>query len=300
MALLPTTLEGTTTRERATPRRRIGTQNVLAMAVLFVATVYVLVPVYWLVINATKSSNDIIDSFGLWFSSWNLGANLHDLFTTQNGIYVRWLVNTAIYAFGSAILGTLFSAMAGYALAKYIFPGRNLIFSIILSALLVPATALALPLFLLLSKAGLTNTIWSVLLPQIASPFGVYLARIYAAASVPDDLLDAARVDGLGEFRTFFTVATRIMAPALVTVFLFQFVAVWNNYFLPLIMLQDPSLYPLTLGLQTLNATSGNSQQLQYNLVVAGALISVIPLIVAFLLLQRYWRSGLTAGGVKG
>ncbi|MDQ2830765.1 MAG: carbohydrate ABC transporter permease, partial [Chloroflexota bacterium] len=192
------------------------------MAVLFVATVYFLVPVYWLVINATKSSNDIIDSFGLWFSTWNLGPNLHDLFTTQNGIYVRWLVNTAIYAFGSAILGTLFSAMAGYALAKYIFPGRNLIFSIILSALLVPATALALPLFLLLSKAGLTNTIWSVLLPQIASPFGVYLARIYAAASVPDDLLDAARVDGLGEFRTFFTVATRIMAPALVTVFLFQ------------------------------------------------------------------------------
>jgi len=300
MALLPATLEGTTTRERATPRRRIGTQNVLAMAALFVATVYFLVPVYWLVINATKSSNDIIDSFGLWFSTWNLGANLHDLFTTQNGIYVRWLVNTAIYAFGSAILGTVFSAMAGYALAKYIFPGRNVIFSIVLSALLVPSTALALPLFLLLSKAGLTNTIWSVLLPQIASPFGVYLARIYAAASVPDDLLDAARVDGLGEFRTFFTVATRIMAPALVTVFLFQFVAVWNNYFLPLIMLQDPSLYPLTLGLQTLNATQGNSQQLQYNLVVAGALISVIPLIVAFLLLQRYWRSGLTAGGVKG
>ncbi len=300
MALSPTALEGTTTRERATRGRRIGTQNVLAMAALFVATVYFLVPVYWLVINATKSSNDIIDSFGLWFSTWNLGANLHDLFTTQNGIYVRWLVNTAIYAFGSAILGTLFSAMAGYALAKYIFPGRNLIFSIVLSALLVPATALALPLFLLLSKAGLTNTIWSVLLPQIASPFGVYLARIYAAASVPDDLLDAARVDGLGEFRTFFTVATRIMVPALVTVFLFQFVAVWNNYFLPLIMLQDPSLYPLTLGLQTLNATQGNSQQIQYNLVVSGALISVIPLIVAFLLLQRYWRSGLTAGGVKG
>ena len=273
----------------------------MAMAFLFVATIYFLLPLYWLIVSSTKSTSDLLGTFGLWFSGHlNLGANLQQLFTYQDHIYLRWIANTILYAVVSAVIGTLFSAMAGYALAKYSFRGRTLIFSIVLGAVLVPVTALVLPLYLLMSTWGLTNTYWSVLLPSMVSPFGVYLGRIYAAAAVPDDLLDAARVDGSGEFRTFATVAMRIMSPALVTIFLFQFVAVWNNFFLPLVMLSDQSLYPITLGLQTWNTTSGANQQLLYNLVVTGALVSVLPLISGFLLLQRYWRSGLTVGGIKG
>lgn len=299
MATLQTTAE--TTRAGARWRPRVGTESVVAMALLFVATVYFLLPLYWLIISSTKSTGDLFGSFGLWFAhNVQLGTNLHDLFFNNNGIYLRWLGNTVLYAGVSAVVGTALSSMAGYALAKYRFRGRNLIFSIVLGAILVPATALALPLFLLMSKIGLTNTYWAVLLPSIVSPFGVYLSRIYAAGSVPDELLEAARIDGSGEFRTFAMVALRIMSPAMVTVFLFQFVAVWNNYFLPLVMLQDQNLYPLTLGLQTWNTTTGSGQQQQYNLVVTGALVSVIPLIIGFLLLQRYWRSGLTAGSVKG
>lgn len=296
MAFAPTTLKTAAVKERS----RFGVENVVPMAVVFVATVYFLLPLYWLIVSSTKSTSDLLSTFGLWISGhWNLFANLRQTFTYDDHIYLRWLVNSALYAMVSAVIGTALSAMAGYALAKYVFPGRNLIFSIILGAVLVPVTVLVLPLYLLMSTWGLTNTYWAIILPSIVSPFGVYLSRIYAAASVPDDLLDAARVDGSGEFRTFATVAMRVMAPALVTIFLFQFVAVWNNFFLPLVMLSDQNLYPITLGLETWNTTSGSSQQLLYNLVVTGSLIAIIPLIIGFLLLQRYWRSGLTAGSVK-
>ena len=168
----------------------------------------------------------------------------------------------------------------------------------VLSGVLVPATALALPLFLIFSQVGLTNTFWAVFLPSVVSPFGVYLARIYAASSVPDELLEAARLDGSSELRTFFTVATRLMAPALVTIFLFQFVAIWNNFFLPLIMLRDPDLFPVTLGLYAWNSSIGQNPELR-SFVVIGAFVSIVPLIIAFLSLQRFWSGGLAAGSVK-
>jgi len=188
--------------------------------------------------------------------------------------------------------------MCGYALAKYGFRGREAVFNVVLSGVLVPATALALPLFLIFSQVGLTNTFWAVFLPSIVSPFGVYLARIYASSSVPDELLEAARLDGSSEVRTFFTVATRLMAPALVTIFLFQFVAIWNNFFLPLIMLRDPSLFPVTLGLYSWNSSIGQNPELR-SFVVIGAFVSIVPLIIAFLSLQRFWSGGLAAGSIK-
>ena len=135
-------------------------------------------------------------------------------------------------------------------------------------------------------------------LPSLVSPFGVYLARIYASASVPDELIEAARLDGAGEVRTFFTVSVRMMVPALVTVFLFQFVAIWNNFFLPLIMLRDETLFPVTLGLYGWNSQVNQIPVLR-DYVLIGALLSIIPLIIIFLLLQRFWRNGLSAGSVK-
>jgi multiple sugar transport system permease protein len=259
---------------------------------------YFLLPVFWLVIASTKTQGDLVDSFGLWFAEFNLGENLSQLFSKQDGAYVRWLLNSLLYAGVGAAIGTLLSAMAGYALAKYRFRGRELIFSIVLGGVLVPATALALPLFLLFAKADMTNTYWSVFLPSIVSPFGVYLSRIFAAASVPDELLEAARLDGAGEFRTFFTIAVRLMSPALVTIFLFQFIVIWNNFFLPLIMLQSDRLYPITLGLFTWQSQVSRDPSLQI-LTVVGSLVSVIPIIITFLALQRFWRSGLSAGAVK-
>jgi multiple sugar transport system permease protein len=189
--------------------------------------------------------------------------------------------------------------MAGYALAKYEFRGREVLFGVILAGVLVPATALALPLFLLLSQVDLTNTYWAVFLPSIVSPFGVYLSRIYASGAVPDELIEAGRLDGAGDMRIFFTMSVRLMAPALVTIYLFQFVAIWNNFFLPLIMLVDQDLYPVTLGLFAWTSQAARDPTLT-TAVIVGSFVSVVPLIAAFLMLQRYWRSGLAAGGVKG
>ncbi len=275
--------------------------NVLVMGTLFVVSLYFLLPCYWLLISATKTSTDLFSTFSLWLApNFNLFNNLQNVFTYDSGLYGVWLWNSFFYASTSALLGTLFSSLAGYALAKYIFPGRNLVFSIILGAVLVPAPALVLPLYLLMSGVHLTDTVWAIILPSIVNPFGVYLARIYASSSVPDVLLDAARVDGAGEFRIFFTMVTRILAPALVTIFLFQFVAVWTNFFLQYVMVSSPSLYPVTVGLQTWNTsyTSGGQQQFVYSLIVTGALVSIIPLTIGFLLLQRYWRNGLTLGSL--
>jgi multiple sugar transport system permease protein len=138
-----------------------------------------------------------------------------------------------------------------------------------------------------------------VLLPSIVSPFGVYLCRIYAEASVPDELIESARIDGAGELRIFLTIGLRIMTPALVTVFLFQFVGIWNNFFLPLVMLSSPKLYPITLGLFSWQTFQDRQPEL-YQLVVGGAFVSVLPLMIAMIVLQRYWRTGLTEGSVKG
>jgi multiple sugar transport system permease protein len=296
------TLAVSAAQEKArSARQPIRVENVTVMGLLFVISIYFLLPFYWLIISSTKTSTDLFSTFGLWFApTFNLFNNLQQVVTYDHAHYGLWLWNSFFYAGVSAVIGTFFSTMAGYALAKYVFPGRNLVFSVILGAVLVPAPALVLPLYLLMSGVHLTNTIWAIILPSIVNPFGVYLARIYSASSVPDALLDAARVDGASELRTFLTMALRILSPALVTIFLFQFVTVWTNFFLQYVMVSDANLFPVTVGLQTWNTayTSGGAQQFVYSMIVTGALLSVIPLIVGFLLLQRYWRNGLTLGSL--
>lgn len=269
-------------------------------AFLFMAvfTVYFLVPIWWLFVASTKNRTQFTSSAPLWFADMELGANLQQLFTFRDGIYLRWVGNAIAYAGLGALGGTLIATMCGYALAKYAFRGRELVFNVILGGVLVPATALALPLFLLFSAVEQTNTFWSVFLPSLVSPFGVYLGRIYAAASVPTEIMEAARIDGSGEVRTFFTIASRLMAPATVTIFLFQFVAIWNNFFLPLIMLSDERLFPVTMGLYTWNSQTMQAPEIR-TMVIVGALVSIVPLIVAFLALQRFWKNGLAAGGIK-
>lgn len=284
-----------------TPRkpRTEGPASVgLAMVFLVIAAGYFLMPVYWLLVNATKSQRDLVTTNGFAFADVQLGQNLADLFARDGGVFGRWALNSIFYAGVGAAVGTVLAAMAGYGIAKYSFRGREVLFGFALGGVLVPATALALPLFLMFAGVGLTNTYWAVFLPSIVSPFGVYLSRVYASASVPDELIDAGRVDGAGEVRIFFTVAVRLMSPALVTVFLFQFVAIWNNFLLPLIMLQDASLYPLTYGLFTWASQVSRDPILQV-LAIVGSLVSVIPLIITFVSLQRFWRSGLAAGSVK-
>lgn len=282
-------------------RRDRGRRNIVT-AVMVVFLIYFVLPLFWLIISASKTNSELFDSFGLWFApDFHLFGNLHDVFTFQDGVFVHWLWNTAYYAVCSAMGASLFATMAGYAFAKLQFPMRRVIFAIILGSIMVPATTLAVPLYLLLSKVGLINTPLAVILPSLISPFGVYLMRVYTTQALPDELLDAGRVDGASELRIFWSVALRILAPGFVTVLLFSFVGAWNNYFLPLLVLSKPDFYPLTVGLASWSAqaTGNGGEQVLYTIVIAGSMVSIAPLIVAFLFLQRYWESGLTFGSIK-
>lgn len=287
-------------RRRVTaPRAKASISLTVIMVVMFI---YVLLPLVWLVINSTKTNGGLFSSFGLWFADdFALWDNLKALFNYQNSVYPRWLANTVLYAGVGGVGATLLATLGGYGLAKYNFPGRRAAFAIVIGAMTVPMTALAVPTFLMFSQLGLTNTVWAVIIPALASPFGLYLMFVYSQDSVPDSLLEAARLDGAGELRTFLTVSLRLLTPGFITVLLFTVVATWNNYFLPLIMLSDPKLYPLTVGLNQWNAQAGSSGQGEpvYNLVLTGSLVAIIPLVLVFLFLQRFWQSGLAAGAVK-
>jgi multiple sugar transport system permease protein len=248
-------------------------------------------------IAASKSRSELF-STNAFQPGTGLWDNLVELNAYRDGIFWQWMLNTALYAGVGALLSTFVSAVSGYTLAKYSFPGRNLIFNILIGGILVPGVVLAIPQYLLLAKVGLVGTYWSVLLPSILHPYSIYLARVYAAGSIPDSLLEAGRIDGAGEVRMLRQVALPLMVPGLVTIFLFQFVAIWNNFLLPYIMLADDGRFPLTVGLYTLLVTGANQPAL-YTLVITGALLSIIPLIALFLTMQRYWRTDLSSGAVK-
>jgi len=158
-----------------------------------------------------------------------------------------------------------------------------------------------MPLYLMLSKLNMANSIWSVILPSILSPFGTFLFRVYIEESIPEEILQAARIDRAGEFRIFWQIVIPMLRPAIVTVFLFSLVASWNNFFLPLVMLSENKYYPLTVGLQAWfnQASQEGGNSILFNLVIAGSLVAVIPLIVSFIFLQRYWQGGINAGSIK-
>ncbi len=282
------------------PRKRRSNLLTLGMLALLI---YFLLPLFWVVVASTKSSRDLTSSFGLWFADdFSLWSNIRDTFTFNDGVYGRWLLNTFWYSVVSAGGAAMLAALGGYGFAKYRFRGNGILFGLVLGSIMVPTTALAIPTYLIFSRVDLVNTPWAVILPSLASPFGLYLMRVYAEDGVPDSIIEAGRIDGAGEFRIFFTIALRMIAPGFVTVLLFQLVATWNNYFLPLIMLNDPDLYPFTVGLASWASQSqggGGSTGQLLALVVTGSMLSIIPLIAAFLMLSRYWQSGLTAGGVK-
>lgn len=278
------------------------TAKIVTGIALTLVLIYFLFPIYWLIISATKSNPEIVSTSGVWFASsftelpGAIADNYGKLGSWTQGMFWRWVGNSLIYSVSAALIGTLISTMAGYALAKFNFPGKNSAFAVIMAGLLMPAALLTIPMYIVFLHLGLTNTMAAIIIPCLVSPFGVFLGRVYANSSVPSELLDAARIDGASEGRIFFTIVLRLLAPAMVTIFLFIFVATWNNFLLPLMMVSSPELKPVTLGLYGMMSYFNP----QYGAVLMGALLGVVPLIILFLGLQKYWQSGLAAGAVKG
>ncbi len=280
------------------PRSRVPMTLLLSVFLIYTFT-----PLIYLIISATKSNADLFGTFGFWFGrQFSLFENLHALFTREGGIFLRWALNSFIYSLVSAVGAALISAAAGYAFARFEFHGRKAAFAIILGAVMIPQTVLVIPIFFVLSVIGLGNNPLGVILPSMISPIGVYLMRIYIEEGVDSELIDAARMDGAGELRIFIDIVLRLAAPGFITVLLLSFVGTWNNYFLPLIVLRSQEYYPLTVGLSAwyqLASVGGGGSQVLLPLVMTGALVSIIPVILVFLLLQRFWQGGLSAGALR-
>ncbi|WP_426989193.1 carbohydrate ABC transporter permease [Pseudarthrobacter sp. Y6] len=267
-------------------------------ALLIIGCAYMVLPVLWLFSASTKTTSELYSSNAFSVTQFALFENISAVLAQDGGVFLTWMWNSVFYAGFGAIFGGLISVMAGYAFDKFNFRGKNSLFGVVLVGVLIPNTATVLPMYLLASVVGATNTIWSILIPVICNPFGVYLARVYASAYVPNETLEAARVDGAGPIRSFFSLGLPMMMPGFITIGLFQFVGVWNNFMLPLVMLQDQKLLPVSVGISIWQGYSIPQPEF-VSLVITGSLLSVIPLLIAFIMLQRFWKSGLTAGSVK-
>ncbi|HWI30062.1 MAG TPA: carbohydrate ABC transporter permease [Microbacterium sp.] len=284
-----------------TPRRkrRRDPEQTLALVGLLLFAFYSIAPVWWLIVNATKNRQDLYNSNGLWFADFNLGQNLSDLATYSDGIFFRWMGNTLLYSIVGAGVCTLISIAAGYSLSKFQYTGRGIALGVVIGSFLIPSTLITVPLFLLFSQLGIVDTIWAVLIPLFISPFGVYLAKVYVDGVVPDELLEAARIDGASELRTFLQIVLPMMRTGAATIFVLLFVANWNNFFLPLTMLRGSDKWTLAVGLYSWFVNRSDTTVDRTALTITGALISIIPLAIIMIAMQRYWRTGVTMGAIK-
>jgi multiple sugar transport system permease protein len=276
--------------------------TIVTMALLVVMAVYFLVPLWWLLVSTTKSTNQLYISQMFWFAdSSSLLHNLDWVSSYQDGVFWRWVLNSVLYAGISAALATLISAMAGYLISKYTFRGKGALSMTVLGALMVPAAAMTIPVFLLVKELGLLNTPIAVILPMLFNPFGVYFMMVYIREAMPAELLDAGRIDGANDYGIFFRIGMPLIRPGIVTLFLITFVGAWNNFTLPLVMLTKTDLYPVTLGLQiwSANLQSAGAGEPLYPLIMIGAFISIIPMLVLFPIFRKYIVSGITLGSVK-
>jgi len=273
------------------------------IGILLIVVLFVLLPIYWLVVATTKNDTTLFGNNPFVPNTvGNVGSNFSALFTTQGGIFGRWLVNSVIYAGVTALLTTYLSAITGVAISKFRFHGRRLLIAVIIGSFMVPNTVLIVPLFILEHGLHLTNTYEGVILPLIVFPFGVYFMSVYSADAVPDTLLEAARVDGARIVRVVHQITLPLVVPGMVTLFLIAFIGVWNNYFLPLVLIGSSRLYPLTVGLEiwlsTINSPGvGRTLYLQ---VITGSFVSILPMLILFPVLQKYIARGLTLGAVVG
>jgi multiple sugar transport system permease protein len=288
--------------------------RLLARGVRFVIlaafAVFFVVPLIWLTLAPTKSDQALVTSGPFVFGSLhNLVVAWDHLDAFSNHIYRAWMGNSLVYAFGATAIVLVTAIPAGYGLALSHFPGRRLVLTLTLVVMIMPAAALVLPIFLELDALHLIGTALSVILPFAFFPFGVYLAYIYYATAIPRELLDAARIDGCGEWSTFRHIALPLAKPVVALVFFFSFVSDWNNFFLPYAVLADSKQYPIQVGLSDLlsstpsfNPASGGGGQ-QVNIfrpeLALAALLAVIPVAIVFLMSQRALVRGLVTGAVK-
>ena len=267
--------------------------RILLYAALLVGAFLALLPMIWMISASLMPTGEATSFPPRLFPSRVTFEHYRAVFTGLN--MRRYLVNSTIIAITVTAVSLFINSMAGYAFAKLRFRGRDRLFRFLGGGLVIPVQVAMLPLFLIMKQLGLINTYWGVIIPTLASIFGIFLIRQYALA-IPDDLLDAARVDGASEFRIYRSVVLPVITPILATMAIWTFLTTWNDFMWPLIVLSDESKYTLPVALANL---SGEHVQ-DTELMMAGSVMTVVPVLMVFLALQRYYIAGITGGAVKG
>jgi len=299
---------------------------VSVVAVIIIAILFAF-PLYWIITGAFKTGAEINSTTPVWFpSEWDLGnferllnkrsAPLFDMsfggwkvtifgLTFKMAKYtltgptvpaaIRWLLNTVFMSVAAMLLTCLTAAMAGYALAQKRFAGRGLIFSLVVCAMALPKQVILIPLLREMSSLGLYDTIWAVIFPIVGWPFGVFLLKQFAEG-IPKEMAEACRVDGASEWRTFTDVMFPMIKPGVGACAIFTFINSWNDYFMQLIMLTASKNLTISLGIATMQGESSTD----YGLLMAGAALASVPIIIVFLIFQKYFTKGITMGAVKG
>ncbi|GMA97432.1 carbohydrate ABC transporter permease [Pelosinus sp. IPA-1] len=271
--------------------------SLLIFLVLTVFAIFCLAPFFFLLISSLRPGAEMIRngiSFNVDFTALNLN-NYWLLLEGKDGIYLLWYINSAIITVLHTLLSLLVTSMVGYGLAMYEFKGKNLIFTIVLVVMMIPVEILILPLYKLAIGIEMINTYMGVIMPFVVAPMSIFFFRQYAE-SLPKELLDAGRIDGCGEFRIFFQIMMPLMLPAFGAMGILQAMFSWNGFVWPLIVLRSNDMLTLPIGLQSLITPYGNN----YDMLFPGAVMSVIPIILLFIINQKAFISGLTVGGVKG
>jgi len=282
---------------------RLGRNLLLVGTIVFFA-----LPVAWLVLAPTKTNNALSLSNPLSFGSFSqVGTAWKNLVGYEHGILGTWIINSVWYTALSVAVALATAVPAGYALGKIPFRGRNSVLFITLVTMIVPAASLILPLYLEMSKVKLTNTPWSVILPGTFYPFGVYMIYLFAKTSIPDSIIEAARIDGCSEIGILLRIFVPLARPAIVMIGFFGVVGSWNSFFLPYIMLTSQNLATLQTGLQILVSSTGaigggnlTNIPIRAPEVALAAILSIVPILLVFIFAQRYLVAGQTAGAEKG
>ena len=277
--------------------------------ILILLAFFFLFPLYWIITGALKTPAAINAAKPQWWPSEFTLRNFQVLFSKRSAPLfqfgslvgptvpgaIRWLLNTVFMAVMAMILTCITAAMAGYALAKKRFVGRALLFSLIVAAMALPKQVILIPLIREMSKLHLYDTIWSVIFPTVGWPFGVFLMKQFSEG-IPGEMLEAARIDGASEWKTFTTIVYPMVKPGVGALAIFTFINSWNDYFLQLIMLASNVNYTISLGIATMQAENSTD----YGLIMAGATLAAIPIIIVFVIFQKYFTKGITMGAVKG
>ena len=273
-------------RERRSPYALIMSALLFAVALTFIF------PFYWIITGSLKSTAELNAVVPVWFPRDITGEHYQRLFVEPS---LKWLVNSVLMSVSSMALVCVVASMAGYVLAKKRFPGRTVLFSLLVGAMALPKQVILIPLVRMMNTLGLYDTLWSVILPSVGWPFGIFLMKQFAEG-IPGEMIEAARIDGAGEVRTFNSIVMPMIKHAFGALAIFTFINVWNDYTMQLVMLTSRTNLSISLGIATLQAEYSTN----YGLLMAGATLGSVPIVLIFIFFQNTFTQGIALGAVKG